>query len=213
MWEKVGKCRTDYFADWCFRGTGRQKTLKWRYDIDRKVWRKADKLFLNAQRSQHKTQKLVRHPWSADRFLSQALSSHCMPGPAACWPSFQGSGGPKHRWWVAWFATAMRSDSSLLSFHAASPVLSTCPNIFKDLTWTWQIGSWFTLMFWYNTWGISVALEKCSKKLCRFSKGLRIANNLKAVRNPTFSWSLGARTISVYFEPCQGAASAFHSVL
>lgn len=83
----------------------------------------------------------------------------------------------------------------------------------KGLTWTWQIVSWFTLMLLYNMWGISVALERCSKKPCSFSKELQIANSLKAVRNPTFFWSLGASTISIYFECCQGAASAFYSVI
>lgn len=59
---------------------------------------------------------------------------------------------------------------------------------------------------------MSVALERCSKKPCRFSKEVQIAINLKAVRNSTFTWTLGGNTICDYFETCEGAASVFHSV-
>lgn len=144
---------------------------------------------------------------------SWVSSSQCHPvcWPAVCWPDIRGSRAPKHRWWVVWCATAMGPDFILLSCRFSSP-LHRC-YFLKGLTWMWQIVSWFTLMFLYNMWGISVALERCSKKPCSFSKELQIANSLKAVRNPTFFWSLGASTISIYFECCQGAASAFYSVI
>lgn len=119
------------------------------------------------------------------RLLSQALSSHCGLGPAACWPSSheveaQSRDGEWHCLPQPWEVTL--ASFNFILFLLSSPQVL----IFKDLIWTRQIVSRFTLMFWYHTWRTSVALEKCSKNPCRFSKELQIAKNLKAIRDLTF---------------------------
>lgn len=144
---------------------------------------------------------------------SRASSSQCLPAASCVLARLPWKWRPK-----AQMVSAVMCHSHGTWLYP--PFLSCCFSsplhrcyFLKGLTWTWQIVSWFTLMFLYNMWGISVALERCSKKPCSFSKELQIANSLKAVRNPTFFWSLGASTISIYFECCQGAASAFYSVI